>query len=117
MRAYSIDLRERVVSNLKSGMSKSAVARLFNINRSTVQSYSKLAEAGHLAAKKSSGRPKKLNVEQEQSLLEYIKTNNDLSLEEYVAWLASEHSIDIAFSTVHLYCKRAGITRKKDTLR
>ena len=80
MRAYSMDLRERVVSSLESGMSKSAVARLFKIDRSTVQSYSKLAEAGNLAAKKSTGRPKKLNIEQEQSLHEYIKTNNDFLL-------------------------------------
>ena len=112
-----MDLRERVVSRLKSGMSKSAVARLFNINRSTVHSYSQLSEAGDLSAKKSPGRPKKLSLEQEQELIEYIKTNNDLSLEEYAAWLASEHGVDIAFSTVHLYCRRAGVTRKKESLR
>ena len=117
MRAYSIDLRERVVSSLKSGMSKSAVARLFKIDRSTVHSYSQLAEEGNLEAKTSPGRPKKLSLEQEQKLIDYIKTNNDLSLEEYSAWLGSEHGVKLAFSTVHLYCQRAGITRKKDALR
>jgi len=116
MRAYSMDLRERVVSSLESGMSKSAVARLFKIDRSTVQSYSKLAETGNLAAKQSPGRPKKLSDEQETSLLEYIKTNNDLSLEEYAEWLASSYGVKIAFSTVHLYCQRAKITRKKESL-
>ena len=70
-----------------------------------------------MGRKQSPGRPKKLSLEQEQELIDYIKTNNDLSLEEYAAWLASEHGVDIAFSTVHLYCKRAKITRKKDPLR
>ena len=112
-----MDLRERVVSRLKSGMSKTAVARLFKIDRSTVHSYSQLSKEGNLEAKKSPGRPKKLSLEQEQELIEYIKTNNDLGLEEYAAWLASEHGVKIAFSTVHLYCKRASITRKKESLR
>ena len=112
MRAYSMDLRERVVSSLKSGMSKSAVASLFRIDRSTVHSYSKLSKEGNLEAKSSPGRPRKLSVAQEQQLVDYIKMNNDLSLEEYAAWLASEHGVNIALSTVHLYCRRAGITRK-----
>ena len=116
MRAYSIDLRERVVASLAAGMKKAVVARVFKIDRSTVHKYSQLSEEGSLAAKVSPGRPKKLSLEQELKLMEYIKTNNDLSLEEHADHVEKEFGVKLAISTVHLYCKRAGITRKKEPL-
>jgi len=116
MRAYSLDLRERIVSAVESGMTKVEIAKQFGVSRSSLYSYLKRSKANKLASDSPPGRPRKLNLEQEQKLLEYIKTNNDLSLEEYAEWLSSEHGVKIAVSTLHLYCERAGITRKKESL-
>jgi transposase-like protein len=50
MKAYSVDLRTKVVESLRRGISKSETARRFGIDRSTVKRYVKrLDESGSLA--------------------------------------------------------------------
>jgi transposase len=41
MKAYSIDLRKKIVESVRIGVSKSETARRFDVNRSTVQRYIK----------------------------------------------------------------------------
>src|SRR5215213_10313556 len=62
MKAYSVDLRKKIVQSVRKGISKSETARRFDVNRSTVQRYIKqLDEEGPLAPKKRPGSPPKLN--------------------------------------------------------
>jgi transposase len=50
MKAYSIDLRKKIVQSVRKGVSKSETARRFDVNRSTLQRYIKrLEEEGSLA--------------------------------------------------------------------
>lgn len=54
MKAYSADLRTKVVDSVKRGISKTETARRFGLNRSTVNRYLKrLAEEGSLAPKRA----------------------------------------------------------------
>jgi transposase len=56
MKAYSIDLRKKIVESVRKDISKSETARRFDVNRSTVQRYIKqLEEDGSLAPKKRPG--------------------------------------------------------------
>jgi transposase len=62
MKAYSIDLRKKIVHSVRKGISKSETARKFDVNRSTVQRYIKqLEEEGSLAPKKRPGSHPKLD--------------------------------------------------------
>ena len=63
MRAYSVDLRTKIVQSvIKMGVSKSETARRFGVNRSTVARYLKrLDESGSLAPKKAPGSRSKLD--------------------------------------------------------
>ena len=62
MKAYSIDLRTKIVESVRKGVSKSETARRFGVNRSTVKRYLKrLAEGGSLAPKKRPGKHLKLD--------------------------------------------------------
>jgi transposase len=62
MKAYSIDLRKKIVESVRKGISKSETARRFDVNRSTVQRYIKqLDEEGSLAPKKRPGSYPKLD--------------------------------------------------------
>jgi transposase len=62
MKAYSIDLRKKIVESVRKGISKSETARRFDVNRSTVQRYIKqLEEEGSLAPKKRPGSHPKLD--------------------------------------------------------
>ena len=49
MKAYSIDLRERIVRAVEAGKAKSEVARLFDVNVSTVKRYLVRSEQHALA--------------------------------------------------------------------
>ena len=62
MKAYSIDLRKKIVESVRKGVSKSETARRFDVNRSTVQRYIKqLDEEGSLVPKKRPGSRSKLD--------------------------------------------------------
>jgi transposase len=60
MKAYSIDLREKIVDSVRKGVCKSETARGFGVDRPTAKRYVKqLDESGSLAPKKRpSSRPK-----------------------------------------------------------
>jgi transposase len=60
MKAYSLDLRTKIVQSVRRGVSNSETARRFGVNRSTVGRYLKrLDEKGSLTPKKPPGsRPK-----------------------------------------------------------
>jgi transposase len=48
MRAYSVDLRERIVAAVGRGMSKAQAARTFRVGVTSVKRYVSLAEHGRL---------------------------------------------------------------------
>ena len=59
MRAYGLDLRERIVSFVQAGGSKVEAAKRFGVARKTVYNYLTLVQAGVLAPKESWGSWKK----------------------------------------------------------
>ena len=61
MRAYALDLRERVVKFLNAGGSKAEAARRFDLGRRTVYRYLAAAQKGALAPKESWGTWRKLD--------------------------------------------------------
>jgi transposase len=70
MRAYSEDLRKKIVAALERGMSKAEATRLFEVSLSSVKRYSRMArEGGSLRPRKSTGRPRKTD-QKAQLLLE-----------------------------------------------
>ena len=114
MRAYSEDLRTRIVAAVKEeGLGKTEVARRFKVGRKTVYRYLARAEQGELAPRRAPGGQRKLSEAQMQALQEQLETHSDDTLVEHAERFANEQGIELAFSTVNLYCKRLGITRKK----
>ena len=65
MRAYSEDLRSRVVAAVEEEeLTKAEVAKRFKIARATVYSHLGRAEQGELKVKTSPGRTRKLTLQQ-----------------------------------------------------
>jgi len=74
MKAYSLDLRKKIVESVRRGVSISETARRFGINRSTVgRNLKQLYEEGSLLPKKAPGSPPKLNGSAMQLLEQDIK--------------------------------------------
>lgn len=113
MRAYSKDLRVRIVTAVAEGQNKAEVARRFKVDRKTVHHYLARAKAGELEPRKAPGGPRKLSPEQTEALRQQLETYQDDTLMEHAERFAAEHGVVLAFSTVNLYCQRLGITRKK----
>ena len=62
MKAYSEDLRRKIVDALKRGMPKSETATLFGVSLSSVKRFAKMDRQGDsLAPRKPPGRPPKSN--------------------------------------------------------
>jgi transposase len=69
MRAYSEDLRKKIVAAIERGMPKAQAARLFDVNLSSLKRYSRIAREGRpLEPTKSPGRARKID-ETSQALL------------------------------------------------
>ena len=62
MKAYSMDLRAKIVEFIRRGVSKSETSHRFGVNRSTIRRYPKqLDEESALVPKRAPGKPSKLN--------------------------------------------------------
>jgi transposase len=82
MRAYSIDLRERIVRSVQAGRSKSETARVFGIGLSTLKRYlQQHREHGSLAPKPIPGAARHIGPEQEAALRAQLQAHSDATLE------------------------------------
>lgn len=79
MKAYALDLRERVVKFVNQGGSKAEAARRFDLARSSVYRYLDAARTGALAPKKSWGHWRKLDP---QKLRGHVQKHPDATLKE-----------------------------------
>lgn len=114
MRAYSEDLRERIVEAVDDGLRPVEVAERFKVSLASVKRYVKQKrEQGHLRFEQPPGRPRKLSTEDEQVLLEQVKKQAEASLEEHAQLLNQETGQDVSAMTVQRSFTRLGITRKK----
>ena len=76
MKAYSEDLRQKIVQALERGISKSQAARLFDVSLSSVKRYARISrQGGSLAPKKGTGRPPKIDEAAEKLLKEDVLSN------------------------------------------
>jgi transposase len=74
MKAYSEDLRKKIVAAIERGISKAQAARLFDVSLSSVKRYSRTASrGGSLEPRKSPGRPRKADEKARVLLEEDVK--------------------------------------------
>jgi transposase len=112
MRAYSIDLRERIVRAVRAGKPKSEVARLFDVNVSTVKRYFVRAEQHDLAPRKSPGRPRRISREEQPDLAAQVDATPDATLEEHCDAWEKSHGVRLSVATMHRSIARAKYTLK-----
>ena len=116
MKAYSLDLRTKIVESVRRGISKSETARRFGVNRSTVGRYLKrLDEGGSLAPKKAPGSPPKLDQSTMRLLEEDIKSRPWATHKQRSAFLFAVCGTRVSETTIcRAIKKRLAHSRKKD---
>jgi transposase len=115
-RAYSGDLRQRVIAAATAGgQSREEIARQFAVGRSSVYRWVETAKTeGRLEAKPLRGGPGPvIRDEAEAALRRLVKSENHLSLAEYRDRLADETGVRLHPWTVGRALRRLRLTRKK----
>jgi transposase len=115
MRAYSEDLRRKIVEAVEGRtMSKAQAARLFGVSLSSVKRYSRIAsQGGSLAPKRGSGRRPKVDNNTQKLLEEDIDKRPAAAVSERRRFLEHITGKTLSDSTVRRLLKRMGFSRKK----
>jgi transposase len=114
MKAYSLDLREKIVESVKKGISKSQTAQRFGVDRATVKRYCKrLDECGTLAPSKRSGRRPKLDERAIKLLEKDLKEKPWATHSQRREFLFAICGVRVSEATVCRALKRLSHSRKK----
>lgn len=104
---YSNDLRERVLMYYDDKHSQNETCSVFNVSRSTLNSWLKLRRetgSAHLRPRPKTRNSRKID---EQKLKAYIESHPDAYQHEIA------HEFGVSQSAIWYACDRYGITRKK----
>jgi transposase len=115
MRAYSEDLRRRVVGAVDAGMPRTEVARLFQVAVPTIKRWLKRRrETGTLATSPRPGAPSVKMAALRVGLLPQLEAHPDATLEEHCRLWEQAHHMVVSPSTVSRVINHdLGWTRKK----
>jgi transposase len=115
MRAYSLDLREKIVESVKKGIPKSETARRFGIHRATVKRYCKqLDERGTLEARKAPGKAPKMDEKARKLLVEDLQQRPWATHSQRAQLLFAMLGVRVSEATVCRAVGRLNRSRKKD---
>jgi len=115
MRAYSTDLRMKIVESVKKGVPKSETARRFGIDRATVKRYCKrLDEHGTLKPGKAPGKAPKLDEKARKLLLGDLEERPWATHSQRAQFLAAVAGVRVSEATVCRTIQHLSYSRKKD---
>jgi transposase len=115
MRAYSLDLREKIVDAvLGRGMSKEEAARTFGVGISSVKRYATKAQRGEpLEPGKAPGKRPKMDERLRKLLEEDLKERPLVTLRERCEYVEAISGVSVSRSTMCRSITRIGSTPKK----
>ena len=118
MRAYSLDLRQRIVAALEAGESVTAVATRFAVSPRTVRRYRhQWREAGTLIARTSPGRPRLISPDQHDALGAQVLADPDARLLDHCQQWAASTGVVVSEATMCRTLQKLALTHKKTTHR
>ena len=114
MRAYSTDLKERLVRAVANGQPMREAARRFGVAVTTVKrAVVQERETGSLQRKPIPGYPRRIRPEQEATLRARLETAPNATVLEHCAWWAEQYGQQLSEATMWRAIRRLGWTHKK----
>jgi len=114
MRAYSTDLKERVVRAVADGLPMREAARRFGVAVTTVKrAVVRQRETGSLERKPIPGRPPTIRRAQDAILQARLEAAPDATVVEHCAWWAQQQGQQVSEVTMWRAVHRLGWTHKK----
>jgi transposase len=117
MKAYSQDLRERILRTVDQEYPRSEIVQFFGISLSTLKRYLKQRrEEGHVRPKAIPGRPPKKRTPVEAGVLPQLQARDDATLEQHCDLWEQTRGERVSRWTMSRAIKRLGWTRKKSPM-
>ena len=114
MRAYSLDLREKIIASHEEGVSIRKLAKRFRVSRGTVWNLIKLKrETGAIVPKPPTGGTRGQLAAKETELAEMVRKYLDYTLEEYCEYWDEQRGIRVSASTMCRELQKQRWTLKK----
>lgn len=114
MKAYSEDLRQKIVDAIERGMPKVEAARTFGVGISTVKRYASKAPRGEsLEPGKAPGKRPKIDEKVRKLLEEDLHERPLLTLRQRCDYVEAISGVSVSRSTMCRAIARLGSTRKK----
>lgn len=114
MKAYSQDLRRRVLRAIDQGKSQAEVAETFALSTSTIKRYLQARrESGHVLPKAIPGRPNVKGAALQAGLLEQLRAHSDATREQHCQMWQAIHDVKVSPASITRARQALGWTRKK----
>jgi transposase len=114
MKAYSKDLRQKIVDAIQRGLPKAEAARTFGVGISTVKRYATKAQRGEpLEPAKAPGKRTKMDKRVGKLLEEDLKKRPFVTLQQRCDFVEAISGVSVSRSTMCRAIARMGSTRKK----
>jgi transposase len=114
MKAYSKDLRQKIVDAIERGMPKAQAARTFGVGISTLKRYASKAQRGEsLEPGTAAGKPPKIDERVGKLLEADVQERPFATLRERCEYVEALSGVSVSRSTMCRTIARIGSTRKK----
>lgn len=114
VKAYSPDLRERVLRAVDQGYKRADIIKLFGVSRATIKRYLKRRrETGEANVKSIPGRPSKKFAPLQAGLVAQLEAYSDATLEAHCQMWKAQQGMTVSMTTMSRAIRRVGWTRKK----
>jgi transposase len=114
MKAYSQDLRLRILDAVDAGSTKAAVARRFAVNLSTIKRYVvQRTSVGHVQPRTSPGRPASIAPSQYPALRAQVAQRRDATLAEHAAAWERTQGVAVSRWAIGRIIRQLKLTRQK----
>lgn len=114
-RAFSDDLRQRVVEAVDGGMTRRGAADRFGVAASTaIKWVQRWRSTGSWSPRRLGGDRRSHRIDAfREEILGLVAERPDLTLAEIAEHLKAQHGLGPALSTVHRFFQRHGVSYKK----
>jgi transposase len=114
MKAYSQDLRQRILRAVDQGTPQAEIAKTFVVSVPTIKRYLKQRrESGHVRPKAIPGRPAKKGAVLQANLLAQLETHPDARREEHCQMFEATYGLRVSPASISRARMALGWTRKK----
>jgi putative transposase len=114
MRAYSTDLRERVLAAHARGLSRHELIEMFQVSQGSITRWLRQQRlTGDLSPRTPSGRTRSIPADQEAALLRQLEAAPDATLAAHIAQWAADYGTSLSTWTMARAIRHVGWSRKK----